>query len=116
MKNNRKPIQIAALRFGRPDEKGGPESIETEVIALCDDGTIWTMLGMDGDWVPLPRIPNGPVREDWLDEVATYLPTRSIRRDAVAGLVDEHHSFLVQKFNDGVSAKDAGDALIKRLN
>jgi len=116
MKSNRKPIQIAALRFGRSDKNGGSESIETEVVALCDDGTIWTMLGMDGDWVPLPRIPQIPVREDWLDEVAAYLPNCGIRRDAVARLLDEHYSFLMQKFNDGVSAKEACDALIERLN
>jgi hypothetical protein len=111
----RKPIQIAAFCSGRKDENGGQESNETEVVALCDDGTIWTMLGMSGEWVPLPRIPQTPVLEDWLEEVAKYLPSRSIRRDAIASLVKEHRGMLVEKFNAGEAAKDAGDALVARL-
>lgn len=111
----RKPIQIAALRFGRKDEKTGAESIETEVVALCDDGTIWTMLGMDGEWVPLPRIPQSPILEDWLAEVAVQLPRRHIRRDAVDHLMAEHRGLLLEKYNAGETAAVAADALVARL-
>lgn len=111
----RKPIQIAALRFGRNDSKGDPDSIETEVVALCDDGTIWTMFGMDGEWVPLPRIPQTPVLEDWLEEVASHLPRRHIRRDAVAHVMEEHRGLLVEKYNARETAAAAVDALIARL-
>ena len=70
---------------------------------------------MDVEWVPLPRIPQTPILEDWLEEVAKYLPTRSIRRDAVSWLLEEHRGVLVEKFNAGATAKDAGDALVARL-
>jgi len=111
----RKPIQIAALRFARSDDNGGPDSIETEVVALCDDGTIWTMFGTTGEWVPLPRIPQTPVLEDWLEEVASHLPRRHIRRDAVEHVMAEHRGLLVGKYNDGETAAAAVDALIARL-
>jgi hypothetical protein len=111
----RKPIQIAALRFARSDDNGGPDSIETEVVALCDDGTIWTMFGTTGDWVALPKIPQNPVLEDWLDEVAIQLPRRAIRRDAVERLMAEHRSLLVGKYNDGETAVAAVEALVARL-
>jgi hypothetical protein len=105
----RTPIQIAALRFAKPSVTGeGPDSIETELVALCDDGTIWTMFGMQGEWVPVPKIPQGPMLDDWLLDVGAKLAANhSLRKDAVGRVVEEHRGILVAKYNDGVTASDA---------
>lgn len=96
----RKPIQIAALRFGKPLNHAEQESIETELVVLCDDGTIWTMLGTDSDWVPLPRIPQDTLREDWLAEVAGQLTNEyAISKDDTPAFLDEYSSELRAAFN-----------------
>ncbi len=57
----RKIIQIAALRANKLDELGSLDETETELIALCNDGTVWTMFGtLNGSqWVPIAPIPQG---------------------------------------------------------
>jgi hypothetical protein len=55
--NPRKIIQIQALRFeGSPAQDGKP-SQETELIALCEDGTVWTRTSTtNGEWCPVDPI------------------------------------------------------------
>ena len=44
---NRKIIQIATV-------SGDPR----EVLALCDDGTLWVKAANDTEWTQLPTIPS----------------------------------------------------------
>ncbi|WP_426106319.1 hypothetical protein [Massilia sp. TSP1-1-2] len=57
----RKIIQISALRVDKRDELGRLDETATEIIALCDDGTVWTMFDtMSGNgWVHVAPIPQG---------------------------------------------------------
>lgn len=110
----RKPIQITALRFGgrRGEAADGQDSIATEVIALCDDGTIWTLFGTDGDWVPLPRIPQIELYEDWLKTVGTYLMRdHHVRKEAIPGLQEEYEDLLRRAYNDTFTGQAAAKAL-----
>ena len=102
----RKPIQIAALRFEKEHE-GSTPSIETEIIALCDDGTIWTMFGTQSEWVPLPRIPQEKIFEDWLSDVGDALISNHIRKDAIPSFINERQSRLLALFNQATSPKEA---------
>lgn len=105
----RSPIQIAALRVAKPNPTGdGPDSIDTELVALCDDGTIWTMFGTQSEWVPVPKIPQGPMLDDWLLEVGAKLAANHhVRPDAVNRVVEDHRSILVAKYNEGATATNA---------
>lgn len=54
----RKIIQIQALRFEDTNSDDGGRIQETEIIALCDDGSIWIRIrALDGEWVQLENIP-----------------------------------------------------------
>lgn len=55
----RKIIQIQALRFGKNLPDGRGESLDTELIALCDDGSVWTKATADRDseWCRVQDIP-----------------------------------------------------------
>ncbi|MGF6440272.1 hypothetical protein [Paraburkholderia youngii] len=105
----RTPIQIAALPFTKSSVKGSSvESTATQLVALCDDGTIWTMFGTQGEWVAVPKIPQGPTLEDWLLDVGAKLASNHLYRSgAVAGVVEDHRSLLVTRYNDGMTATDA---------
>ena len=108
----RKPIQIAALRFVRPDDKGGEPINETEVVALCDDGSIWTMFGMESAWVPLPQIPQVPLRDDWLDEVGQILiKSHLMKKESIREILSEHEDLLRAAFNRHETAKQAAAAV-----
>lgn len=102
----RKPIQIAALRFEKENEGSTPD-IETEIIALCDDGTIWTMFGTLSEWVPLPRIPQEQIFEDWLSDVGTALISNHVRKDVIPSFIEERRSRLLTLFNKATSSKEA---------
>jgi hypothetical protein len=117
MKKVRKPIQIAALRFGKPGGVSGEQdSIETEVVALCDDGSIWTILGTDNEWVPLPPIPQDQLREDWLREVGELLVSNHlVRPEAVSWILSEYRDELRLAFNSHDSTKDAAKAIYTKL-
>ncbi|MFC5550299.1 hypothetical protein [Massilia aerilata] len=117
MKKIRKPIQIAALRFEKPSAIAGePGSIETEVVALCDDGSIWTILGNDNEWVPLPPIPQDQLREDWLAAVGEELVSGFlVQRNAISGILEEYRQELRLAFNSHESAKDAAKAVNAKL-
>lgn len=55
--NTRKIIQIQALRFEGSSSQDGKPSQETELIALCDDGTVWTRTStLKGEWCPVDPI------------------------------------------------------------
>ena len=58
MATGRKVIQIQALRFaGMPDEDLPPLQ-ETELVALCDDGSIWSRIGItNSEWLRVDDIP-----------------------------------------------------------
>lgn len=117
MQKIRKPIQIAAIRFEKPNEVADrADSIETEIVALCDDGTIWTMFGTDNEWVPLPPIPQDQLREDWIAEVREFLvENHSIRKDAVTKILDEYRDDLRAAFNRHDSAKDSAKAIDEKI-
>ena len=55
----RKVIQIQALRFALSEAEDAEPSQETELVALCDDGTIWAKCGVlnGSDWVRVDDIP-----------------------------------------------------------
>lgn len=55
----RKIIQIQALRFMQKRSDQDPDSQETELIALCDDGTVWTRTSTydESGWVKVSDIP-----------------------------------------------------------
>lgn len=55
----RKVIQIQALRIAVLEEKGSEPLQETELVALCDDGTIWSKCGVlnASEWVRVGDIP-----------------------------------------------------------
>lgn len=110
----RKPIQIAALRYNLPSKvEGRPDSIESEVLALCDDGTIWILMTSSNDLVPLPKIPQGPLLEDWLLDVGSILVERHhLRKDAIHEIVENFRSDLVGAFNSGVTTEDAAKTLV----
>jgi hypothetical protein len=113
----RKPIQITALRFSRPSATPeGSDSFETEIIALCDDGTIWTKFSTDHKWTPAPRIPQYQVREDWLADVAVNL-TRDhhVRKDATPAILGENSALLLTAYNSGTTAKDAAKSLLDKI-
>jgi hypothetical protein len=113
----RTPIQIAALRFTRPSVTGeGADSIHTEIVALCDDGTIWTMFGTGNEWVPLPKIPQGPMLDDWLLDVKSkLLANHFVKPSAVDQLVEDHRSILVGKYNDDATATEAAKLIADLL-
>ena len=53
----RKIVQIQALRFESVFAQEGSPSQETELIALCDGGTVWTRTStIDGEWCPVDPI------------------------------------------------------------
>lgn len=53
----RKIIQFQALRFEGVAANGQDASQETEIIALCDDGTLWSRLStIGGEWCPVEGI------------------------------------------------------------
>lgn len=107
----RKPIQIAALRYEVPsDVEGRLASFESEVIALCDDGTMWTFLSSADEWFPLPRIPQYQIRGDWLDDVREKL-SESHSPERVNALLDEHDSALISLYSDGVTPASAADVI-----
>lgn len=113
----RKPIQIEVLRFGHKNNvEGMPDSIETEVIALCDDGSIWVLMTVSNEWVSLPKIPQGPLLEDWLSNVGSVLVEHyHIRKDAIDGIEDEHRHSLIVAYSDGTTAKDAAKAVFDKI-
>ena len=117
MKKVRTPIQIAVLRFSKPcGESGEQNSIETEVVALCDDGSIWTILGTDNEWVPLPPIPQDQLRDDWLREVGELLVSdHLVRPEAVNWVLSEYRDELRLAFNSHDSTKDAAKAIRTKL-
>lgn len=55
----RKVIQIQALRFELIEGEDSAPSQETELVALCDDGTIWSKCGVlnGSEWVRVDDIP-----------------------------------------------------------
>lgn len=54
----RKIIQIQALRFQSNCGDKETSSQDTELVALCDDGTVWTCISaLNGEWVQAPEIP-----------------------------------------------------------
>lgn len=55
----RKVVQIQALRLAVYEGEDSLPSQETELVALCDDGTIWSKCGVltDSDWVRVNDIP-----------------------------------------------------------
>ncbi len=59
MENKRKIIQIQALRFEGVADEDSKLPQETELIALCDDGSVWTRLTTDPSsyWVRVDDIP-----------------------------------------------------------
>ena len=61
--HSRKIIQIQALRYeGRSAIEGVP-SQETELVALCDDGTVWTRTStIAGEWCKVDGIPDDDLR------------------------------------------------------
>lgn len=113
MQKIRKAVQIAALRFETPGEvAGSPGGTETEIVALCDDGTIWSMLGTGNEWVPLPPIPQDQLRDDWLAEVADHLVTHHfVRKDAVTGVLADYNDELRAAFNRHESAQQSAKAI-----
>lgn len=109
----RKIVQVAALRVQgvRPD--GSPDDVKTEVVALCDDGSVWTMFDtLSGEWVPLPKIPQWQLFEDWRDDVGELLTSRHlIRKDALSQILKDHHSTLMADYNAGRVATEAAEAV-----
>lgn len=61
MAAKRKIIQIQALRFTRaPVQGGGGPPQDTELVALCDDGTVWTRTSTmpgEAEWVLVEDVP-----------------------------------------------------------
>lgn len=105
----RKPIQIAVLRSDRP-------TIDTELFALCDDGTIWARSGMEREWVPLPRIPQEKIWEDWIAEVSSYLEGKyNVRREAIREILEEHSNSLSTAHRDGLDTSIAAVDLLPLL-
>lgn len=117
MKKDRKPIQIAALRFENPSAvASAPGLIETEVIALCDDGSIWTILGTNNEWVPLPPIPQGQLREGWLAAVGEELEHRFlVQRNAISGIFEKYSQELRLAFNSHETAEEAATNVNAKL-
>lgn len=113
----RKPIQVTALRFETAIEnnKSGLASIDTELIALCDDGTIWTMLGIGNEWVPVAKIPQGPILAEWLLEVEAMLDQRGIKDEVITQIVEENYDTLLQQFNQGYTQGQAAQSLIELI-
>lgn len=55
--NARKIIQIQALRFEGKPTQDGTSSQETELVALCADGTVWTRTStLTGEWCQVDPI------------------------------------------------------------
>lgn len=104
----RKVIQVAAMRADV-----GSSPAETGIVALCDDGSIWTMLSAsDGKWKPLPKIPQNQLFEDWCDDVADHLASRHLmRKDTLNGLLEQHRSALLSGHGSGQSVADTAAAL-----
>lgn len=55
----RKIIQIQALRLNEWQGEDEAPKQETELVALCDDGSVWTMTGVQygAEWVRAADIP-----------------------------------------------------------
>ena len=59
----RKIVQIATGTMG--SDIGGCGSIAYNIIALCDDGSVWQVFGRnDEEWHRLPDIPQEAAHED----------------------------------------------------
>lgn len=58
MSNTRTIVQIQALRFeGMADERLGSLQ-ETELVALCDDGSLWSRIGItNSEWLRIDDVP-----------------------------------------------------------
>ena len=73
----RKPIQITALRHDKLDENGKVDEHRTEVVALCDDGTIWSLFDtMEGEWVRVPDIPQDQLSDEEQRLLRTWRPNQ----------------------------------------
>lgn len=62
----RKIIQIAALRHnGLPEHDSAQvASADTELVALCDDGSVWTLFDtLKSEWLRVPDIPQDPLTD-----------------------------------------------------
>lgn len=57
--SQRKIIQIQALRFDSSQGEDMEPTQETELVALCDDGSVWMMTGVQNgsEWVRIADIP-----------------------------------------------------------
>jgi hypothetical protein len=90
--------------------------IETEVVALCDDDSIWTILGTDNEWVLLPPFPQDQLREDWLATVGEELVSSYlVQRNAISRILEDYRDELRLAFNSHEPAKDAAKAINARL-
>lgn len=102
----RKVIQVAALRMQTAGADGPAGDARTEVVALCDDGSIWTIIDtINGEWVPLPKIPQWQLFEDWRTDVAACLVSDHLMpTDAAEQILGKHRAELLSGHDAGQPA------------
>lgn len=112
----RKPIQIAVAPFTLPGMEGFPAVPGAEVFALCDDGSIWSITGADGKWIPLPQISQRPTFDEWTTAIKNFLLTRHhIRRDFVPGFLEQNRVYLDGHYKAEAQAQDVAKMLAERI-
>jgi len=113
----RKIIQIQAIRFnGVPDERG-QSAQNTELVALCDDGTIWTRTStLDGEWCPVEGIPDDDLRfEAWQQDLIVFMTTHKLyQKGFVERFTSENLNWLQARFSEGASIEET-EVKIKEL-
>lgn len=116
---SRKIIQIQALRFTGIAADGIQSSQETELVALCDDGTVWTRTStITGEWCQVGGIPDDDLRhEAWLKDIRDYLVKhKGIRQDVAPTLLQERHAHLKSAFESGDTMKSVAEAILAELH
>jgi len=56
-KKSRKVIQLVGVQRPNIDMAYRVESVDAQVFALCDDGTMWSRRTGQDQWLELPNVP-----------------------------------------------------------
>lgn len=104
----RKPIQIAAVPVTHLDNPDASPTTRTEVFALCDDGSIWSLSDNESRWTCLPPMPQQPTMRDWMNAVTTYLRDRhNIKGEDAQGLMEKNRDTLETAYSSETNAQEA---------
>lgn len=111
----RKIIQIAALRHGELSDRDGKQvmSADTELVALCDDGSVWTLFDtLKSEWVRAPDIPQDPLTDAEERLLRTWTPNQlQGELSRAVGMSMEEYKETLQGVLQKLGAKDVVECI-----